>query len=95
MVTVQKCQGPVFCACIASRRPRMASTHIHNDERLDCCPHDPFTLLRRLLSHLKCPGLSMSTVTLTNERLAAVPKLILGLLIGTMAVLDGLFSTLT
>lgn len=32
---------------------------------------------------------------MTDEWLAFFPKLILGLLIGTMAVLDGLFSTLT
>lgn len=71
----------------------------------------PFTLLQRLLSHLnKIPGTvsehgdsgSDSPTVWWFERtisyvgtLAVVPKLILGLLIGTMAVLDGLFSTLT
>lgn len=37
----------------------------------------------------KIPSLSMSTVT--DEWLAFFPKLILGLLIGTMAVLGGIF----
>lgn len=95
-ITVQKWQGPVCSLCIPSRllSPRIAKLCIFLWMSGIFYPQNLLYIIAEVAGLPKIPG-AVNEHRGSDQWLAFFLKLIWGLLIGTMAVLDGLFSTPT